>query len=448
MQPEPSPLSNNAERGRVTRSPIEIDVSRIDRVVFSLKPGPLRESLSDLFSLAALVRCIACAKDHRPHFLLVHANHVSNALHGSMDLGQLVGLDPSGHVQEKSATSPAPRHTLFLDSKAMYERDFSRLQDAFHSAGSSFESYPQLVANAVKLGHFPDRNQSVSELLRYTLSLSADPIVRSLLRLARLSEAGDSSDPAVSSAERALSTLQAENNFLRLIRGKLKQPMIPAITDMIVHWSKGVDIPEICAELAQQYDDSREIAHTVWAGAEQLQPGVFKLAGFPAEEQDDLVRQILREIIENDARARYVLELYPDRAPTAILYNEAITFKQRLSAGEAAENILEDVQDLLRKRNDTGNLAQLALQEMREREPSEMLEGILAHAEYLPDPDGQYLVVKQPREDELYPSMVRVGIPIIGHATMWMVNPSTLDARPFSIVVKAQELPALLRLME
>jgi hypothetical protein len=216
---------------------------------------------------------------------------------------------------------------------------------------------------------------------------------------------------------------------------------------MITSWSKGVDIPEICSELAEQYDASREIAHNVWAGAEELQPGVFKLVGFPTAEQDDLVRQLLREIIENDTRARYVVELYPDRAPTFIRYHETIAFKQRASAGESAEDILQDVQNLLRERNDTGNLAQLALQEMREYEPSEMLEWILSQSEYIPDPEGHYVVVKQPPEDELYPAMVRAGIPIIRHATMWMVNPSTLDARPFVIVVKAQELPALMHLM-
>jgi hypothetical protein len=224
--------------------------------------------------------------------------------------------------------------------------------------------------------------------------------------------------------------------------------VIPSVRNLIAEWSQGATIPVLCHSLLERYEEAEAIALSIWSGAEEIAPGVFQLIEVPYAETDEVVRERLRNLYSRDPRALYVLEKGADHPSTSLSYSEALAFDRRRGAGESPEDLLKEVEAIFERRNDRSCAVDLAMAELRDRDPRETLETILSRAQYLPDPGGErYALLKSPQRD-----WVRIlderEIPLITHNSLWLVDMKEGKARPFRLSFQGQYLRRFLEMVE
>lgn len=404
-----------------------IELREISTVLFLLEHQSLPKTLPNILAAAALCRAIKLESGAAPALRVMAENQLWNSLQG---------FGPNLFVQN---IYPGD-HALLVTAASLYRRQMAHLIGTFALAGATFDGYPHLVDDDVPLGHRDDPRVSIRIFVATVTSKVSDPHVRELLRLAAASEDDTSEDHVVLRVKAALATLQATTSlFLR--KGDADRPeVLPAIQNMIVEWCDGATIPSLCRLLSQQHEEAGEIAQSIWSGAEEIAPGVFQLFEFPHDEMDEVVRDRLRDLYTKDKRARYVVEKGIDRAATSLSYREAIGFEGRLGAGESPEELLREVVAIFEKRNDRSCSVDLAMAEMRDRDPRDTLETILTRAQYIPDPNRErYTLLKYP-EGEVMADLSSYDIPLITHNALWVLDLKKGSARPLHISFQGQYL--------
>jgi hypothetical protein len=339
-------------------------------------------------------------------------------------------------------------HALLLTGATLYNRQVERLLGAYALRGATLEAVTALVDDEIPLGRKEDPHVSILDQVYRSLCTYNDGIVRSLVHEARSVGTADAAECTRKIAE-AIDTLLVLS--LPWVKGKGETP--PRISDVVARivseWAAGEDLPSDFVPLLERHAHAREIAESIWQGSAEIAPGVFELIGIPAAEMDEVVRKALADMYRADTRARVVLEKNHDRPANALRYDEALAFEQRLAAGESAEEVLAEVEEILKRRRDTGTLMTLELDRGRDREPADMLEKILQPAHYLPDRSGyRYTMLKGPQEDSFYETLQRVGFPLITHHALWLCDMSSGKARPVSLMFQAKDLQRFLGIID
>jgi hypothetical protein len=408
-----------------------LDLREITTVLFLLERGSLTHALPNILSAAALCRAIEIARGRAPVLKVMGENQLWNSLQG-------MGDNP--FVSDIRAGD----HALFVTAASLYRRQMAHLVGTFALAGATFEGYPRLVDDDIPLGRREDVSTSIREFVSIVTRDVSDPHVRELLRVAAASEAEESTDPMVLHSRDALSILQTISFPWYRRRVAERPEVIPSVHRLISEWKDGATLPTLCRSLSEQHDEAHAIALSVWSSAEEIAPGVFQLLEIPYDETDEVVRERLREVFNKDSRALYVVEKGVDRPATSLSYDEAVTFERRLGAGESPQELLEEVESIFEKRKDRSCAVDLAMAQMRDRDPKDTLETILRRAQYIPDSNGErYTLLKSPERD-----MVRNfgdhEVPLITHNALWIVDMQEGIARPFQISFQGQYLPRFL----
>jgi hypothetical protein len=411
----------------VSLPPSRLDIREVTTVLFLVEHGALEKTLSNLLSAAALHRAITVKRGAAPTFKIMGENQLWNSLQGMGENSFTQGVT-------------AGEHALFVTSASLYRRQMAQLAGVFAMAGATFDGFPHLVDDDVKLGCRNDPHTPIRDFVSTVTRDVRDPHVRELLRLAATSEVEEGNAPIVTELRAALSTLQT-TSLPWNPKGPVARPeVMPSLQQMIAEWSDGAVVPSLCHSFVERHDEAEGIARSIWEGAEEVAPGVFQLIEFPYEETDEVVRVRLREIYAKDARARYVVERGVDRPTTSLSYGEALEFERRLGAGESAKEILDEVEALFAKRHDRSCSVDLAMAELRDRDPKDTLELILRKAQYIPDPEGvRYSLLKYPEED-CVKTLQEHEIPIITHNTLWLVDLKSGTSRPVTISFQGQYL--------
>ena len=411
-----------------------LEIRNIDTVLFLLEHGPLERGLTNLLATAAVCRVIATESGDSPRLKVMGENQLWNSFHGVIENSFVKGIS-------------AGDHALLLTAASLYKRQMAQLIGTYALEGATLDGFPHLVDDEIRIGSREDPHTPIRGFVEAILKESRDPHVRELLRLAAESERPDTQDPAVIACRAALATLQTLSMpFLR--RGEEERvEVMPTLTNMIREWSWGATIPQSTQSLVQRHDEAAEIAASIWSGASELAPGVFQLIEYPFEETDDVIRDRLKELYTQDPRALYVLERGSDPPATSLSYAEALEFERRLGVGEDPQEILQEVEALMQRRDDRSCAVDIAMGELRDREPRQTLETIIERAKYIPDPNGvQYTVYKSPDID-LYAMMQRHEIPCVSHNSLWMHDLKSGSSRPFMVSFQSQYLEAFLSMI-
>ena len=141
-----------------------------------------------------------------------------------------------------------------------------------------------------------------------------------------------------------------------------------------------------------------------------------------------------------------MLERGRDAPATSLSYDEALAFQRRRAVGESSEELLREVSKLMEQRRDPSSM-DIALAEMRDRDPDHTLDALLKRAEYRPDPDGVRFTVLKAASEDLYSEMVARNIPVIEHDALWLCDLKVGSARPFMISFQGQYLNDFLQLV-
>lgn len=413
----------------------ELDLRRVDTVLFLLEHGPLSQALGNILTCAAVCRAISVGRGSPPTLKVMTETQLSNSSHGFKENAFLQDIQSGSHA-------------LLLSGATIYNRQIEGLLGAYARRGATLEALTALVDDEVPLGQKEDPRIFILDQVFRPLSDYSDKGVRSLVSNARAIDSGHSNESLRKISESIDTLLVMALPWFRH-RGE-PPPNIPEVVSrMITEWVSGVDIPSDILPLIERHHEAREIAEGIWQSASEVSPGVFELIGIPHAETDEVVRKVLRDMYTRDPRAKVVLEKNPDRPANALRYGEALDFERRLALGEEPEEVLDEVEKLLKGRNDSGSLLTLALDRDRERDPKDTLEKILKPAQYLPDPSGFcYVILKGPQEDLLYEEFQRIGFTLVTHNVLWMCNLQTGTARPSSFVFQAKELQRFIGLID
>lgn len=411
-----------------------LDLGRVDTLLVLLGRGSLVDNLPTIVTSAAVFRAILLERGVAPDLKVMHEVGFLNSLQGFGDNSFLGGIRPGSHA-------------LLLTDATLYKRQMAVMLGAYALEGATLEAFPSLVDDDVKLGARTDPDVKVFSLVRHALRECSDPWTQRLVRIASTDwEGRPVTDPLIASVSEALETIQALS--FPWVRGAEKDPPprpTEAVTSLITEWGNGVELPSRLLPLMTRYQESLEIARTMWHSCAELSPGVFELIEFPRSECDEVIRRLMRKLYTEDARARLVLERGIDRGATKLAYDEAIDFERRLSGGEDPGEVLAEVEEILTRRKDTGTLSQIELSKDRERDLSEILDAVLRDSQYIPDESGYcYTVLKSPREEILYDKLQELGIPLITHNTVWVHNLAARTSRPFQISFQARYLDPFL----
>lgn len=415
--------------------PSQLDIRSIDTVLFLLEHGPLDRSLTNLLATAALCRGISHESGRPPRLKIMAEGSFWNSQHGVCENSFAKGISSGDHA-------------LLVTSASLYRRQMAHLIGVYALEGATLDGFPHLLDDDTKLGERDDPHTPIRAFIEAVLQQHrGEPHVRELLRLAAESEQAGTKDATVLACQGALSTLQTLSiPFLRR-KEQERLEIVPALHNMIREWTDGAVIPRSCQSLIQRHDDAAEIARSIWSGAAEIAPGVFQLIEYPYEETDDVIRDELKELYMSDPRARYVLERGSDPASTSLSYAEALDFERRLHANVDPRELLEEVEAIMRERDDKSCVVDIAMGEIRDRDPQQTLETILERAKYIPDPEGvQYTVFKSPAD--LFERMRDREIPIISHSSLWMHDLKSGTARPFMLSFQGQHLRAFLSMIE
>ena len=412
-----------------------LQIGDVDTVLFLLERAPLEQVLTNLLSTAAVCRAIASQRGEGPALKVMGENQFHNSMHG--------------FGQNLFAQKVMPGdHALLLTAASLYRGQMAHLIGSYALAGATLDGFPDLVDDEVAIGRRDDPHVPIRSFVESLVRDSRDPHVRKLLQLARLSEDPESREPDVVACRSALTTLQTTSFPFVRSGGKERPDIMTTIHNMIFEWREGATIPSVCRGFIEQHSEAADIAQSIWSGASALGPGVFQLIEFPYEETDEVVRERLRDLYTKDPRATFVLEKGVDRPATGITYEEAIAFERRLGAGEDAQGILAEVEELMNMRHDRSCAVDIAMGEMRDRDPKDILETILTKSQYVPDPDGVcYTLLKHPDSD-FYKQFAQHHVPLITHSSLWVCDMNEGEARPFSLSFQGQYLNAFLRMIE
>jgi hypothetical protein len=413
----------------------QFELREISTVLLLLEHGSLEKTLPNILATAALCRAIAIERGIAPIVRVVGENQLWNSMQGFGENPFTKDIQPGDHA-------------VLVTAASLYRRQMAQLIGTFALSGATFDGYPHLVDDDVPLGRRDDPRASIRTFVETVTRTVSEPGVRELLRLAAESEREGSEDPVVGKARAALVTLQTTSfPWYRKSDGE-RPEIIPSVQTLITEWSDGAVIPSLCLALGEQHDEAEAIAASIWAGAEEIAPGIFQLIEFPYDETDEVVRERLRDLYTKDARARYVVERGADRPATSLSYAEAIAFERKLGAGEPPDDILREVEAIFEERNDRSCAVDLAMAELRDRDPKDTLETILGRAQYIPDPDGvRYTLLKHPERDWML-AFQQFGISMITHNALWIVDMKEGTARPSSIALQGQYLPRFLAMVE
>lgn len=432
----PHNVPDQPTRFEGVRLPVSrFDLREISIVLFLLEHDSLEKTLPNILATAALCRAITVARGTAPILRVMGENQLWNSSQGLGENLFTKEIRPGDHA-------------LLVTAASLYRRQMASLIGTYALAGATFDGYPHLVNDDVPLGRREDPRASIRTFVEAVTRTISEPGVRELLQIAAESEREGSEDPVVVKARAALATLQTTSFPWYRKRNGERPEIIPSVQTLITEWSDGVSIPSLCLSLGEQHDEAETIAASIWSGAEEIAPGVFQLIEFPYDETDEVVRERLRELYSKDVRARYVIERGADRPSTSLSYREALEFERRLGAGGSAGDILQEVVSIFEARNDRSCAVDLAMAELRDRDPKDTLETILARAQYIPDPDGvRYTLLKHPERDWLR-AFEEVGIPLITHNCLWIVDMTAGKARPSSVSFQGQYLPRFLAMVE
>jgi hypothetical protein len=413
----------------------QFQLREISTVLFLLEHGSLEKTLPNILATAGLCRAIAVERGSAPALRVMGENQLWNSLQG---VGE--NLFTKG-IREGD-------HALLVTAASLYRRQMAHLVGTFALAGATFDGYPHLIDDDVVLGRREDPRTSILAFVETVMRTVSDTHARELLRLAAVSERDEASDPVVTKARAALTTLQTTSFPWHQRRNVERPEIIPSVHNLIGEWCDGATLPSLCLSLVEQHDEAEVIASSIWSGAEEIAPGVFQLIEFPYDETDEVVRERLRAIYTKDPRARYVVERGADRPSTSLSYDEAVAFERRLGAGEPPAELLREVESIFERRNDRSCSVDLAMAEMRDRDPKDTLETILARAQYIPDPHGvRYTLLKHP-EGDLMRTLQEFQIPLITHNALWIVDMKEGTARPSSFSFQGQYLSRFLAMAE
>ena len=419
----------------VTLPAASLEIRNLDTVLFLLEHGPFERGLTNLLAASAVCRAIMNERGSAPRLKVMGETQLWNSFHGVAENSFAQGIFPGDHA-------------LLLTAASLYKRQMAQLIGTYALEGATLDGFPHLVNDDTKLGLRKDPQTPIRGFVEAILKDSRDPHVRELLRLAAESERLDTKDPSVLACRGALATLQTLSlSFLRR-REQEHVEVIPTLANMIREWSCGAKVPLCTQSLVQRHDDAADIAQSIWSGASEIAPGVFQLIEYPYEETDDVIRDRLKDLYTEDPRALYVLERGSDAPATSLSYAEALEFERRLSLEEEPQEILKEVEDLMHQRQDRSCSVDIAMGEIRDRDPRQTLETIIDRAKYIPDPNGvQYTVYKCPDLD-LYAMMRRAELPFISHNTLWVHDLESGSSRPFMVSFQGRYLDAFLRMIE
>jgi len=413
----------------------QFELREISTVLFLLERDPLEKTLPNMLSVAALCRAIENKRGVAPKIKVMGESQLWNSFQGVGD-------------NEFSNDVRPGDHALLVTAASLYRRQMAQLVGTFALAGATFDGYPNLVNDDIPLGGRDDPRTSVRAFVETVLGEVSDPHVSELLRLASASEREETTEPIVRKLRHALSTLQTTSFPWYETKMGGRPEVIPSVRNLIAEWSEGATIPVLCHSLLERHEEAEAIALSIWSGAEEIAPGVFQLIEVPYAETDEVVRERLRNLYSRDPRALYVLEKGADHPSTSLSYSEALAFDRRRGAGESPEDLLKEVEAIFERRNDRSCAVDLAMAELRDRDPRETLETILSRAQYLPDPGGErYALLKSPQRD-----WVRIlderDIPLITQNSLWLVDMKEGKARPFRLSFQGQYLRRFLEMVE
>ena len=412
-----------------------ISLKEIDTLLVLIEHGPLPHSLSNLFAIAAVRRAIEVERGSPPVMKMMSETQLSNSLQGFGEAHFLSHIQPSSHA-------------FLLTAASLYKRQMAQIVGQYSIAGAMLDGFPHLVDDDVPIGRRDDPRRPLHLFVEGVVRDCKDPHVRELLRLSKASAAGHE-EPVIKDCAAALETLQVVS-FPFFRRGNKERPeIIPTLHTMILEWASGVTVPSICASFVEQHNESKEIAQSLWKGATKIAPGVFVMIGFPYEETDEVIRKILHRTFMEDREAKVVLEKREDRPASALSYKEAIAFERRLGSGEAAEEILKEVRELLQERGDTSSLIPIELGEMRERDPKDILEPLLSNSQYITDDSGFCYIIEKPAPSAALCSLMEsYQIPLIKHNTVWACDIQNGTATPMTISFQARHLERFLLMVQ
>ncbi len=410
-----------------------IDVKSITTVLFLVEQCSLEQALTNMLVVAAVCRAVAVASGQEPQLKVMGEVQLRNARHA---------MSENSFVQGLSSGDEA----VLLTAASVQKSQMAHLIGMHALEGATLHGVVHLVEDDRSLGDRRQPRTPIRGLVQDMLKDSRDSHVGELLRLAAESECPESHDAVILACRGALITLQALSlpSFRTPARDRVA--IFPTISAMISDWSKGDTIPQSCKPLLERHEEGQTIAQSLWAGAQEIAPGVFQLVACPPEETDNFFRRYLSRSYEADAWASYVLERGRDAPATSLSYDEALAFQRRRAVGESSEELPREVSKLMEQRRDPSSM-DIALAEMRDRDPDHTLAALLKRAEYRPDPDGVRFTVLKAFSDDLYSEMVARNIPVIEHDALGVCGLAKGSARPFMISFQGQYLEEFLQMV-
>ena len=432
MEPQDGRSWSDVHRDLAGNLPrVPIDLSSVTSILFIPERAPFEKLIPNLLSAAALYRAVALERCGEPRLKVVGEVLLTNWTRG---FAQVPSLD----------TLYSGERSLFLCSTSLYKREFAVLFGMHAVSEASLLGVPQLVDDAVPLGLRPDHREPLAPFARRLVGSSGDHIVQQLLALADGDASSNADKSLLTDLSLSLSTLGVRAGLLSFRETGERIDPFEKLHELIVELSSGAREPRLCRMYKEDYMQSRSAAEAIWSDARQIAPGVFELEGIPFSKRDSLVRSCLQQVYLSDPTARYVLEKNDDQTPHALSLAECVEFSNRLAAGESPELLLREIVAVLKLRKDDSTLTSISLQEERDIESAKILSKLLEDGQYIPDPDGCYVVLKKPTSIDVTARLENGGVPLVNHKTLWLVDPKTNQSKRTTVVFQVQHLTRFL----
>lgn len=424
-QPSPNDRATNAAFPRSRNSGPIPELASIDHLHFVCNHN-LRESIPNILAIATIFRAISLERDSAPQLKLMAENALGNCMRSFGNLSEQIGKNIEGNV-------------LLLTSASFYEREYAQLIYKYKKAGANLTDTIDLVPDEIVLGKREDPSLPVWPHVRHLVSEIEDQPLQVLIHLTQECMAGNKEESTLAEIRQSLDVLVTET-FPFPFTKTAKYELIPSLKRLIVELAEGPHSSQLISELNDIYKDAFEIAKNIWYQAKEAERGIFVINEIPYSERDDNVSKCLKDLYMQDQRANFVLEFGVDRPANALSYIESLDFSRRLGLGEDATDLLKEVETIVKNRKDLGTLSDIAIADMRDRDPRQTLENILEKASYLNDPDGAYTIIKWPKNLDEYALIRKLQITPITHSSLWIHDLEKSDSRPFFIQFQAKDL--------
>jgi hypothetical protein len=407
--------------------PLDI-LSKAKQIHFVLETGPITESITNILCIAAVFRAIAIKQGAEPELKILTESQLWNRLNGN---GGLFDFLEDARQQT----------VLLLSAASIYRSQYANLYGQYYLEAVTLIDNLEIVSDEIKLGQRQDTHKPIIDFIGEQLAADSDSTVQELKKLAEFASKSIS-EPRLEQLSHVLETLDIESCPWPIHKPKALE-LIPSIESLIKDLARGIKELELVKALESKYDDAQKMAAEIWSRADEIAPTVFVMEGIPYSEQDRLVTECLKKIYLNDIRAKFVLEHSSDPSANLLRYDEALQYSRRLSVGEEAQELLDEIKSILEKRGDKGTMLDICLAEDRDRDATDILEPILEKAQYIRDPDGKYEILKSPLDD-MYAELQRLCIPLVTHSALWMVDLKNGKSRPFGLYFQAKQLQRFL----